>query len=378
MVSNLNFRYLTALFAFAGLFGLEACTKEIPIAPTYTGENYWAPSFTITFNNYQRISGTIERIPRLSLLRNIDSCVVQARSVSADSFVSIGNGAVPNPLWTGSFKTNAVLQMGQSYAVRLATFYRNGVVRYSIDTTITSPIVFGRIAKSIPVSSRIHNIPDQFWFNDGAIVCFDYSSGWWIEDTLDGSAQNIPAHFSSWDSTRFVLDGPVALSGDTVFFWSSEYTNSSGLKLLRSNFLTGWTDTSLVLEWSNGNFRGMAANGRKLGVCWGAAHSPEPDIILVEYDAGNGKVIDSSEISNAGLLYYFSPITYVGDELWVAFAGADGSNRIGRVDFSVGKIVDSHENPDLESAGLAWDGSSIWVLHLSPPYNFEKLLFEDE
>lgn len=355
----------------------QGCTKEVPVGPVYTGENDWAPDFKIDFNNYQRISGTIEKVPRLSLLRNIDSCVVQARLNTVSSFTTVGSVAVPSPVSTGAFQTHAVFQMSQSYVIRLATFYRDGVVRYSRDTTIISPIVHGKVVKSISISSQIWDLYYLFWFNKGAIICYGSPSGWWMADTSNGAFQNIPTQSSFPSSSRFIMNGPVALSGDTAYFQPTGYTWWTGFNLLRYDLSTGWVDSSLILRWPSGIPTRVAVNGRKIAVTWDASSEGLHTTFLVEYDAITREVIDSCEISSETSPWQFYSLAYVGDDVWVSYPGVGGSNRVGRIDFSAGQIVESYENPVFDSEGLAWDGSNFWILNYSTS-SYDKLLLESD
>jgi hypothetical protein len=367
--SNSSFRWKFFLLGVAAILLSQGCTKEIPLQAVYSGESDWSPGFSIYYNNYQRINGVIDSVPRMSLLRNIDRMEVQGKTSSADSFMTISIAYMPvSTRYQGSFSSGPILNMGQTYLIRLATFYRDGVVRYSDDTTIISPIVFGKIAKSLVLSQGpVPSTP--FSFSDGYIVMLRPDSGWFSIDTITGNGES---HYFSRPSPSFGIY-PTVLNGDTAYFLRTIYNTTQQMNFLKYDLVTGGMDSSLVVNRSYLNFNGMAANTNKIALSLNISSSDGfNSTTLVEYSAVTGEEIDSCSIE---IPWYRVSLAYAGEDLWIAYPSIDGSNRIGRVDFSNGTIVESYENPLYESAGLAWDGTNFWVID-NTNLSFVKLLLE--
>ncbi len=372
MVSKSNYSGLFAAVLIAAATVLSGCTKNVPVGPVYTGEDNWTPTFNIYYNNYQRIFGTVEAAPRLSLLRNISSCSVQAKLSTADTFETL----LSLPGKPGLFQTQAVLEMGGIYNVRLVTTYRDGVVRVSPDTTIVSPVIYGKILKSILLAPN--EISSHFWFRNGEIVFGLDNSGWRTLDTSTGSASFVQAPAPLPNSSRFMMSSPVALSGDTAYYKPYNYNAGLGFRLLRYNLITGRADSSLTLKCGPGNFGSMVTDGRRIAIWWNTWYGTSPTVI--EYDAVTGNVLDSSQVSLAPLLIGSNGSIYKHDTLWVSCVGTHGYNKIGRIDFSTGQIVDIYDNPEFQSSGLAWDGANFWVLSYNDiaASSYDKLLLEKE
>lgn len=372
MVSKSNYSGSLVAVLVAAATILSGCTKNVPVGPVYTGEDNWTPTFDIYYNNYQRIFGTVETAPRLSLLRNISSCSVQVRLSTSETFETV----LSLPTKPGLFQTQAVLKMGGTYKVRLVTTYRDGVVRISPDTTIVSPVVHGKILKSISLTQN--DIPSHLWFRNGKIVYDFDKSGWRTLGTSTGSASFVQAPAPLPNSSRFMVSSPVALSGDTAYYEPYNYNAGLGFRLLRYSLVTGQVDSSLTLECGPGNLGGMLSNGKRIAIWWDVSYGSSPTVI--EYDAVTGKVLDSCRVSLAPPLLWVSGSGYRDDTLWVNCTGSSGHNKIGRIDFSTGQVVDMYDNPEFSSSGLVWDGANFWVLSYEgiAASSYDKLLLEKE
>lgn len=368
--SNFNCERFCLVFLLAAPLFLESCTQSVPIGPVYTGETSWTPAFTVDYNNYRRIGILFDKAIPLGVTRNIDSCVIQGRLSSSSEFTDLGLVSIYYSASPYGSRTSDVLEMGQNYVLRIAAYYRSGVVRYSGDTSITASVVYGNVLKSVSGSPQM--VPIDFWFNGGRMLYDFTQQGWWSVDTAGSSPAQQYEYPTAINSSRFITSYPVALSGDTALFQPNGYSSGTGINVMKYNIVTGRADSSLTLENVGGMISLLAFNGQRIAAGW--FHNPVGSYTtIVEYSATTGAVLDSCEISDSTISpFEYLNFAYVGNELWMSYQGARGYSMIGRLDFSTGQIVDSYENPVYGSNGLVWDGSNFWVANRTANV-FEKL-----
>ncbi|HEY9164790.1 MAG TPA: hypothetical protein VIS48_01380 [Candidatus Kryptonia bacterium] len=348
----MNSRISSVLLSIAAVFVSFACTKTVPLGPVYTGEDDWTPSFTIGYNNYQRISGSFSKVPRASLVNNFDSCVVQIKPAIEDTFSIVVTAENPTTYGGGGFWTGPVLQMGATYAVRIAIYYKDGVVRYSTDTTIVSPVVPGKVLKEILTPAGTY--PIAFSFSRRGILLCDGSFSMWMIDTSNGNTSLVssgPVLPSASQYSYYMTS--VTISGDTVYFGSEQISVGQPFPLLRYDPFNGWLDSSLVFGTAEFTLQGIIASHERIRLTW--FNSGVGDIFR-EFDIHSGTLL------NSGYSFYTYPSSYnscyVDTSVWTI--STNGNSAIGRVDSS-GELLDIKIIPVYAPVGLAWDGANFWV-----------------
>ncbi len=332
----------------------QGCTKEVPLQALYSNDDSWTPQISITYNNYQRIRGVTGIAPGDAIIRNIDSCAVQVRPLSGDtSYNTICYANVYFHDSPGNFESGGILQMGTDYKVRLATYYHDGVRRYSEDTIVLTSIVKGSIVKSI-----IPTFPQYFgqlWFENGSIVT--YTENWWSVDTSNG-ASHVFSQFQLPSQYGRFWWNPIAFNKDTAYFILWNYHEGESVQMLKCDINTISLDSNFYLERCDGNLVAIAVSDSKIGVIWWP--SIGQTLVVDEYDVSSGKLMNSVNIPRIWVLNT-NAMAYVDTSLWVSYSSPDTYNRIGRIDFSTGAIADSTDIPVYQPMQLVWDGTHFWV-----------------
>lgn len=348
------------------------CTREHPFEPVFTDEDGWSAGIQVARNNYQRVGVALTSPPSMQLARNIKSYRIEYTSsfdssytllVELPSYVNAPRGLNIGRLF--SYQSGAQFQQDVRYRIRVITSYLNGTTWASKDTLFTSPVVRGKILRTIPATIPLLN---TFTFSEGFLYYTELANVFRI-DTLTAVAEKISSNLPyAWG---------IAVSGDTLYALST----FNGREIVRRFGLPQFVElSSLDVNGPPGTY--ISAIAAEPSALWGV-WTPKPaegsqvtsSIYLVRYDLQTGLVTHTSPLIS--LPYPATALSILDGQIWTANPGIywQFDNRIWRVDPATGQILEEHCNPLFDTRGLASDGAYFWVFD-TEQFGFCKVAVE--
>jgi hypothetical protein len=349
---------------------LMGCTEDIPFEAEYSGASDWAPTLHVYGNNYQRVAITFDSPPRKELSRNILAYYLQYKTISSARFDTLYTF---QPWWymppyPFDYESQPVLKQNTDYIFRVAVSYRSGVVQLSNEVAITTPIVRGKILKSIP--STLPYYPAGFGFG-GRYLYASANERFFRIDTLTGVVTDLIRDLRPYNSNlRPVYDAMTAY-GNTAFFPEPFDTTMNAVTLRRMNLSSLNSDTLKLPSPGKAWPQRVTYDGVAIYVLW-YYYSPERQQI-VTYTPTNGAIIQSYP-KVPMVIDLLSYMCADGRNLWYANSRRF-DNRIRKFDPATLGILEEHRNPLFHTGPIAWDGANLWAFD-GEKYNFVKLQLE--
>lgn len=356
-----------------------SCTEKQSFEPEMTSDSDWAPWSAIAENDYGRIELTYSYPPRKELLRNIQSYWVQLREDTAASFRTIDTlynhtPAYVNPQWQGHYSSDPILEPGSAYNARMVVNYHNGESRPGYSTSFVTPPERGRVLRRISLLTPDNDGHDGYTLyyyalasSNGKLYVLENEE--WSDpqarlvqvDTATGLNTVLLSDFKP--STWGELFISMCANGDTLFtFYESEpsYPTANILTLVKLNVSSLQIDSSLKVPMGSRSIAGITHDGNHVRLF--AVDSSGTEVLTMNQTTGS---IIPPTIT---IPYYrweivstYNQITWTGSGFW-SISRNSFDNRIRRFDPATLFIQEDHHNPIFDTAGLAWDGASFWVV----------------
>ena len=348
--------YPIIVMLFAG------CTKKISIEPVYTGDTDWAPTITLTGNNYQRVGIEIEPPPRLELDRNLEQLLIEIQKAGGPGYASIDSFDFRYWGWTYSIwkVTEPIFDQNTQYSLRGVVKYRNEIERVSDAISFQTPIVNGNILKRIPVPDLPEFdswLSSEFDFGNGFIYSL-YSDGVLTKTDTSTGAAEVVTRLGPLNDRFFYEYENLSVYGESAFVVQFPENDIGYAHLRRINLITGNEDRRYRIPMPVEARRGWLVHfdGTHVYLIWSFSDGSA----IVKIEPISREIVGSYPRFNTEFPFYVGNLVLVGSEFWIGINNFL-DNRIAKFDHTRSPPSVQHRNPVAFSRGLAWDGAHFWV-----------------
>ena len=369
-----------------GSFVVAGCTEELPINAVYTNDTDWAPTIRLSGNDYQRVDIQVDRAPRVELLRNIVSYVIEVHGGTFSNYTAIDtidkNHA--NPMYayslppTYTWETKPLLQYSTDYALRVAVSYRTGEIKHSNEIAFTSAPEHGKVLRRLPLPAGVEvGMMNGLAFYKGNLL---YASGGRIFeiDTLTGAAKIIKGDFVYRNNASEFSDFNIAIVRDTIiaFYFQGWGWKPEGYNLVRMPMSTLVIDTVLHVTpvFNPEGLDYVISDGSTLWILWDNGFYER----LATLDPRTGLTIDSFAYAPREVPDFWGGAMCTDGKSMYAFGSG---HTILRLDIPSFTVQESDAYPIAHASSLAWDGEHLWVIDLEAmtfaKIEPERLLFDE-
>ncbi len=326
----------------------------------------WTPTVKLALNDYRRIVLSLERPPRVTLLKNIEGyrLVIQRKLdlflVSSDTTLGIHVAPryliprFPHPLYS-----KPILEYQEGYAAYVEVLYRRGSTRRTNTVDFITPPSRGDIIKHIPLPKK--EPYDSYWFAN--TLGFSHGKLFVLRDeflfqvdTSTGNATAISNSFTPPGDDPNKTFRSFGIIGDTLFSYYYRWSLQT-VTFVRLNLRSREVDSTARLTISNAYPIAVVSTGKDLLLLLKRSDGQHQ---FVRIDPRSGSLLETHQPFAPVSSY---PLNFASDgrQIWVPiYQWFD--NRLKLIDPATGATIRTLPHPVFSPEGLAWDGSAFWTV----------------
>lgn len=351
-MSNPNY-----LIAVIIVFSFAGCVESEDITAVRTSRTDWVPEITVIGNNYHRFEITISPDPDKEIHRNLSRMIVELKKQTDFGFVSFDTISVLQ-YFQNNYVSPASLSENESYTVRISAEYWNGVVKKGNEVSFTTPVVKGKIVRTIAmpqtVSSGIFGSPQDFDFSGGDLFMLQNDHFSKI-DTLTGNYLVLSTSVADSLAYGHQYFERFNVYNDSLVLFRQDF--SSSIKTVRCVFysLTSLEKKRFVeIPFPDSSTAATSMfYDSTITIVWWYDSSYHR---IIKYSTRTMAAIDSSSLAP----YTVTDPIVINGELWGSYRKSF-DNRIRKVNFNKVGILEEHRNPVFRTLRLKWDGQNFWT-----------------